>query len=88
MSQKKIYTKAFRQQALEKVYNRGDRTVQVIAEELNLNPWTLKNWTKLPKESVGRLIGLYDLVNIKLEIAIDTKMLQRWRSSKYTPLSS
>jgi transposase-like protein len=53
LSQKKIYTKAFRQQALEKVYNRGDRTVQVIAEELNLNPWTLKNWMKLPKERVG-----------------------------------
>jgi hypothetical protein len=32
LSQKKIYTKAFRQQALEKVYNRGDRTVQVIAK--------------------------------------------------------
>jgi len=53
LSQKKIYTKAYRQQALEKVYNRGDRTVQAIAEELNLNPWTLKNWMKLPKESVG-----------------------------------
>jgi transposase-like protein len=53
LSQKKIYTQAFRQQALEKVYNRGDRTVQVIAEELNLNPWTLKNWMKHPKESAG-----------------------------------
>lgn len=50
MSQKKIYTKAFRQQALEKVYNRGDRTVQSIADDLHINTWTLKNWMKLPKE--------------------------------------
>ena len=34
---------------MEKVYNRGDRTVQAIAEDLNINSWTLKNWMKLPK---------------------------------------
>lgn len=51
MKKKTYYTKAFRQQALEKVYNRGDRTVQSIADDLNLNPWTLKNWMKLPKEA-------------------------------------
>ena len=53
MKKKTYYTKAFRQQALEKVYNRGDRTVQAIAEDLNINSWTLKNWMKLPKEMVG-----------------------------------
>lgn len=53
MKKKATYTKAFRQQALEKVYNRGDRTVQAIADDLNLNTWTLKNWMKLPKETVG-----------------------------------
>lgn len=53
MSKKTYYTKAFREQALEKVYNRGERTVQAIADELNMNAWTLKNWMKLPKESVG-----------------------------------
>ena len=54
MQKKTYYTKAFRQQALEKVYNRGDRTVQAIADDLNLNPWTLKNWMKLPKEAAGQ----------------------------------
>lgn len=54
MQKKTYYTKAFRQQALEKVYNRGDRTVQAIAADLNLNPWTLKNWMKLPKEAAGQ----------------------------------
>jgi transposase-like protein len=51
LKKKTYYTTAFRQQALEKVYNRGDRTVQAIAEDLNINTWTLKNWMKLPKEA-------------------------------------
>ncbi len=38
------YTDAFRQQALQKVYSRGSRTVISVAEELNMNHWTLKNW--------------------------------------------
>ena len=54
LKKKTTYTKAFRQQALEKVYNRGDRTVQAIADDLNLNTWTLKNWMKLPKEAAGQ----------------------------------
>jgi transposase-like protein len=52
LKKKTYYTKAFRQQALAKVYNRGDRTVQAIADDLNINSWTLKNWMKLPKEGV------------------------------------
>jgi transposase-like protein len=52
LKKKRTYTKAFRQQALAKVYNRGDRSVQAIAEDLNINTWTLKNWMKLPKEAV------------------------------------
>ena len=51
MSKKTYYTNAFREQALEKVYNRGDRTVQAVADELNMSAWTLKNWMKLPKDS-------------------------------------
>ena len=59
MKKKTYYTKAFRQQALMKVYNRGDRTVQAIAEDLNINTWTLKNWMKLPKEVIeGQAAGL------------------------------
>jgi len=54
LKKKTYYTKAFRQQALEKVYNRGNRTVQAVADDLNMNSWTLKNWMKLPKESIDR----------------------------------
>ena len=58
MKKKPTYSKAFRQQALEKVYNRGDRTVQAIADDLNINSWPLKNWMKLPKEVVESQAGL------------------------------
>lgn len=50
MAQKVQYTEAFRQQALAKVYSRGSRSVKSIAEELNINPWTLKNWMKSRKD--------------------------------------
>lgn len=46
MTQKIQYTRAFRQQALAKVYSRGDRSVKSIADELIVNHWTLKNWMK------------------------------------------
>lgn len=41
---KKQYSDEFREQALAKVYNRGDRTIQAIADESNLSIHTLKNW--------------------------------------------
>jgi transposase-like protein len=41
---KKQYSDEFREQALVKVYNRGDRTIQAIADESNLSIHTLKNW--------------------------------------------
>ncbi len=44
MNMKTNYTDAFRQQALQKAYSRGSRTVISVAEELNMNHWTLKNW--------------------------------------------
>lgn len=52
MNLKTQYTDAFRQQALQKVYARGSRSVISIAEELNLNHWTLKNWMKPKKNAV------------------------------------
>jgi len=45
------YTDAFRQQALQKVYSRGSRTVISVAEELNMNHWTLKNWMTAKKQN-------------------------------------
>ncbi len=46
MNMKTQYTDAFRQQALQKVYARGSRSIQSIADELNLNYWTLKDWMR------------------------------------------
>lgn len=43
---KKQYSETFRQEAVKKVYSRGNLTVEEIAEQLNVNPWTLKNWLK------------------------------------------
>ena len=40
------YSEAFIEQALFKVYSRGKRTVKSVAEELNVNCHTVKNWTK------------------------------------------
>ena len=54
MREKMKYTEAFREQSLEKVYSRGSRSVKSVAEELNVNLWTLKNWMKTYK---GRSIS-------------------------------
>ena len=40
------YSEAFIEQALFKVYSRDKRTVQSVAEELNVNCHTVKNWMK------------------------------------------
>lgn len=46
MKERTKYTEAFRKQALEKVHARGNRTVEAVAEGLNVNLWPLKNWMK------------------------------------------
>lgn len=43
---KLTYSAAFIEQALVKVYSRGNRTIQSVAEELNINPYTIKNWMR------------------------------------------
>jgi transposase-like protein len=43
---KATYTDAFREQAVAKVYSRGDRTIRSIATELDVKYHTLKNWMK------------------------------------------
>jgi len=40
------YSAAFIEQALVKVYSRGNRTIRSVAEELNINHHTIKNWMK------------------------------------------
>ncbi len=44
--QAKPQTEAFIEQALVKAYSRGERTIRSIAEDLNINPYTLKYWMK------------------------------------------
>jgi transposase-like protein len=45
---KVTYSEGFKEQALSKVFSRGDRTVQDVADELNISMHTLKNWMKKP----------------------------------------
>jgi hypothetical protein len=43
---KSKYSEAFVEQALVKVFSRGDRTVRSVADELNVNYHALKHWMK------------------------------------------
>ena len=43
---KSIYTEAFVEQALVKLFSRGERSIQSVADELNVSYHTLKNWMK------------------------------------------
>lgn len=46
------YSEAFIEQALFKVYSRGERTIKSVAEELNINCHTVKNWMKRKEKGV------------------------------------
>lgn len=46
------HTEAFIEQALVKVFSRGDRTITAIADELNLNHHTLRYW--MSKKSITK----------------------------------
>lgn len=43
---RKQYSDAFTEQALIKVYSRGERTIESVADEVNVGYQTLKNWVK------------------------------------------
>lgn len=47
--QKTTYSDDFKQQALSKVYQRQGRTIESVAQELNLSQSTLKGWMVLAK---------------------------------------
>ncbi|MFA5925140.1 MAG: transposase [Methylococcaceae bacterium] len=38
------YSQEFREQAVQKTLNRGDRTIKEIVDELTINCYTLKHW--------------------------------------------
>ena len=43
---KSKYSESFKEQALTKVFSRGDRTIQSVADELNVSLYNLKAWMK------------------------------------------
>ena len=49
---KPTYSAAFIEQAMVKVLTRGERTIQSVADELNVNHYTIKNWMK-KKTKIG-----------------------------------
>lgn len=50
------YSEAFIEQALIKVYSRGQRSVKSVAEELNVNYHTVKNWMKRKEAITVRVL--------------------------------
>ncbi len=49
--QKTTYSDDFKQQALSKVYQRQGRTIESVAQELNLSKFTLKGWMAATKKT-------------------------------------
>lgn len=47
MNAKRTYSVEFREQALAKVLQRGDRSVEMVASELNMNVLTLRKWIRV-----------------------------------------
>ena len=55
MKKYKRYSAGFKEQALVKVYSRGnDQTIQSVADELNINLTTLKTWMKQSQQDVNK----------------------------------
>ena len=55
MKKYKRYSAGFKEQALVKVYNRGnDQSVQSVANELNIHLTTLKAWMKQKEQDVNK----------------------------------
>ncbi|MCY0389797.1 transposase [Robbsia sp. Bb-Pol-6] len=46
MEAKRTYSVEFKEQAISKVLQRGSRTLEAVADELNVNVWTSRNWMK------------------------------------------
>ena len=78
MSNRTVYTDAFREQALQKVYSRGDASITSIAEHLNISHWTLKNWMKShqPKHAKGAAARAHPHTAAKrLQLLLDSHAL-------------
>ena len=53
---KTTYSESFIEQALVKVYARRDRTILSVAEDLNVNHFTLKNWMRMKSSKLSGLV--------------------------------
>lgn len=51
---KATYSEGFKEQALKKVFQRGQRSIRDVAEELQVNYHTLKGWMKEPLAKAER----------------------------------
>jgi transposase-like protein len=85
----KVYSDVFIEQALVKVYSRGKRTVQDVADELHVNFYTVKNWIRrknlyMLQAATGRDKRPQDwsrseqLVALHETHALDEEALQAW----------
>ncbi len=85
----KLYSDAFIEQALVKVYSRGKRTVQDVADDMNVNFYTVKNWIRrknlyMLKDSADREKRPQDwsrseqLVALHETHSLDEEALQAW----------
>jgi transposase len=85
----KVYSDAFIEQALIKVYSRGKRTVQDVADDINVNFYTVKNWIRrknlfMLQAATGRDKRPQDwsrseqLVALHETHALDAEALQCW----------
>ena len=50
MSTKKRYSIEFKEQALRRVFTRGERTISNVAADLNMTSTTLKDWMKAQRK--------------------------------------
>lgn len=67
-----MYTAAFIEQALVKVFSRGSRSIGSIAEDLNLSPHTLKYW-------MNRQSKIQPIIQAGLGKPVAEKRPQDWR---------
>ena len=55
MKKYKRYSAGFKEQALVKVYSRGNnQSIQSVADELNINLTTLKTWMKQSQQDINK----------------------------------
>ncbi len=85
----KVYSDAFVEQALVKVYSRGKRAIQDVADDLFVNVYTVKNWIRrknlyMLQAATGRDKRPQDwsrseqLVALHETHALDEEALQMW----------